>query len=1149
MLAGPRSSNDNWTQSYTVTDCTVSPCDASSLDRDPDPGEFLVKYLSPSNSTNQVSTSSRYRVQVSTAPAGYTAASTDWVTIPQGNNNNNTGAWNNGQGTNTHDFGEFTFNRTGFATIQVQVGGDRQGLTTVNGLAGVVLQLHNNGDDSPGSVLTQPWAKCTSDATGLCVFEVPITGTGGMGTGFRPWVTQVSAPEGWFMNTSLRTGGGDGGSSFATPYQFRLKSSLVANVTYRSTTTGTANGFMISSSSDRTDGSETRNASGGIWQQSRNNPTLPAQCGLDVALVLDFSGSVENAGQVGNLKAAATTITNSLVGTQSRAALFSFSTASPAAGTPAKQNYPSLTAVSTQAQANAFTNRWANWTATGGTNWDRALATVAQASESYNVVVVITDGNPTYYQNQQGPGSFNRLREMENAVFSANAVKNNGSRVIAVGVGSGATNAITGLNLAAISGQTKYNGSNPLLADYYQEATYAAAANAIRAMALGNCASSVSVTKMIVPNANTGENVNGAVTAPAGWEFTASAASPVAITDPIKATTGDGTGTVNFPIVLPSTQSSATVTLAESQQQGYQLVTQAGKRAVCTRQDTGAPVAVTNDASSQYGFSVDVPATTGVSCIVYNRAPDERASIALEKYWVINGAARVPDGQQNAEFQAVPLISGPSAATADPLTQTSWGIEHTGYTVGQRVTVGETYGNTDPLLQCELVSAAITKVNGDELQNPISLVNGQAQTGEISVGLNIVEITNEIRCTSELILRKRVDDRTNPIGGTQIEPDLWTLTAIAPDGALAGPSGKSSSLSLSLPESERDDPRAEVTPDVVYQLAESGGDPRYVQYDARTTPLENPQSTGTVTCERINPSTGQVVPGYADGIQGAVSVPMGYIVRCTANNETAALTLVKEVVGGNAIPSDWNLIADPSDPASGLAAVTVTGSAEGVTERVRPGMAYTLSESVGPDGYIAGSWSCTEPDANGEPVAFGGVAGSEVTLDATDNVTCKIVNTAQLGAVSWMKVDETEARSPLANSQWTLKGAGIADPNGATVTDCTSVPCGSGEFDDQDSAAGQFSIKGLAWGDYTLTETKAPAGYVRKPDPISFTVDGTHLSISLDPVANTPIPGPTIPLTGGLGRDFFLIAGLGVFMLGLGAAATARIKRRRKEVA
>ena len=105
-------------------------------------------------------------------------------------------------------------------------------------------------------------------------------------------------------------------------------------------------------------GATTRKASGGIWQQSRVNPTLPTQCGLDVALVLDLSGSV--GGDITNLRAAANTFTDALVGTPSRMSLFSFSWVSPAAN--ASQNYPDLTSVSTQAQANAFKARYATWT-------------------------------------------------------------------------------------------------------------------------------------------------------------------------------------------------------------------------------------------------------------------------------------------------------------------------------------------------------------------------------------------------------------------------------------------------------------------------------------------------------------------------------------------------------------------------------------------------------------------------------------------------------------------------------------------------------------------------------------------------------------------------------------------------------------------
>lgn len=840
-LAGPRAGGRqsvSWGTERSVTDCTSAPC--TGYDRDPDVGEFLVKYLTPSTSSNEVSTSSRYRVRVLSAPTGYTA-STDWENIPSTGNNNNTGNWNAGQGTNTHDFGDFTFNRTGYATIQVQVGGDRSGLTNVLGLEGVTLQLWNSNTNgtAPSTQRTESWATCVSDATGLCTFEVPIAGSGGAGTSFRPWVVQPQdgVPDGWFTNLTLRTGDASASDSEATPYRFRLGGNLVAGTTYRSTETG-ANGFMLSSNQGS---NPTRAASGGIWQQSRNNPVLPAQCGLDMALVLDFSKSVENAGEVANLKQAAGTITDSLVGTQSRAALFSFSTTSPGTagtGSPAKQNQPSLTSVSTQAQANTFKAQWASWDATGGTNWDRALATVAQASAEYDVVVVITDGNPTFYGNASqatvgdfgwGPGNVTRVREMENSIFSANAVKAKDSRIVAVGVGVGATDSTTGLNLAAISGPTKYSGANPLTADYYQETTYAAAANAIRAMALGNCAATVSVTKMIVPSTNKGENITGAVPAPEGWQFTASANQPVTIAESVKSTTDDQTGTVNFPITLPATQQVAAVTLAETQQQGYTLVTQDGQRAVCTRQDTGATVPVTNQADSELGFTVNVPAITGVSCTVYNRAPDERASITLEKYWKINGSDAVPNGQQPADFQAVPLLSAPGAsAGAEPGTW-QWKVERTGYKVGEVVAVGETIGNVDHTLLCKLDSAKVTRVNQTSVDIDLTDPDGNGSrtgtlpSGTLPAGHSTVEITNEITCTSELILRKSVADYG-------VEPNLWTLSAIAPTGALSGPSGQSNSLSPRTPAPYGgSDPRGAVTPNVVYQLAESGGDPRYVQ--------------------------------------------------------------------------------------------------------------------------------------------------------------------------------------------------------------------------------------------------------------------------------------------------------------------------------
>ena len=60
-----------------------------------------------------------------------------------------------------------------------------------------------------------------------------------------------------------------------------------------------------------------------------------------------------------------------------------------------------------------------------------------QSTAQFDIAVVITDGNPTVYGNAEGPGNYTRFREVENGIFSANAVKNENTRMLAFGVGAG----------------------------------------------------------------------------------------------------------------------------------------------------------------------------------------------------------------------------------------------------------------------------------------------------------------------------------------------------------------------------------------------------------------------------------------------------------------------------------------------------------------------------------------------------------------------------------------------------------------------------------------------------------------------------------------------------------------------------------------
>ena len=75
--------------------------------------------------------------------------------------------------------------------------------------------------------------------------------------------------------------------------------------------------------------------------------------------------------------------------------------------------------------------------------------------------------------------------------------------------------------------------------------------------------------------------------------------------------------------------------------------------------------------------------------------------------------------------------------------------------------------------------------------------------------------------------------------------------------------------------------------------------------------------------------------------------------------------------------------------------------------------------------------------------------------------------------LSWAK-DDKESGKVLAGSKWDLTGK---DGQAVHVTD-------NGKLD-QAKDDGAFKLTGLAWGEYTLTETKAPAGHDKLAKPIT----------------------------------------------------------------
>ena len=176
---------------------------------------------------------------------------------------------------------------------------------------------------------------------------------------------------------------------------------------------------------------------------------------------------------------------------------------------------------------------------------------------------------------------------------------------------------------------------------------------------------------------------------------------------------------------------------------------------------------------------------------------------------------------------------------------------------------------------------------------------------------------------------------------------------------------------------------------------------------------------------------------------------------------------------------------------------------------------------------------------DGDPTFSAGVTAAKDDLGTVTvtNKTKRIV-----GSATWSKVDSS-SRDLLAGSTWTLVGPNV--PANTVVSDCTAAPCSTDAYADQDPVAGQFKLDELLAGDYTLTEKTAPPGYRLIDKDFPFTVDADHLVIDLGAIKNKPQDAAVLPLTGGLGRDAFLLGGTVLLLLAAGALVIRQRRARR----
>lgn len=1090
-IQGPHNSTTNdsdgsWGTPYPVVDNIGQP-GYSGLDRDPDPGEFLVAGIG-NNGQTAIQINRRYRVQPSAAPVNLTFTSTAWQSISRQTSPSN---WQLPAATEyvdgVHDFGTwgvtaladctgtcanikitnnvvntgggtasasdwvltakrndsvnslygftsgvtrpvptgsiYTLAATADTSVQSQYtsalscssSGSGASTSSSNGTAtfnssstgtvtctythtykkpativvkkkvlrsdpnfkvtNAVFQLATDNNGTQGALIAAPWAQCTITSGAACTITVPASENGK-----RFWVVEVTAPAGTFSIDKITTGS-QGTLSTSNPYPGR---------------TGT---IVAGQSQDMPQtASNTSLQSVGFVTNALENPKLvkdTCDAVLNVMLILDTSSSISTTQRSSYATGLGSLLDVLQEGAGSKISVVKFDTS----GTSPGLGIPNLSTVTPALKSTLLANLTAaNYGA--GTNWDDGLrkAATAMSGAQYDVVFMITDGAPNYFS---GGGNTNtRFQSVEEAVLSANAIKNSGVPVWTIGVGDAvAAGSLGETNLRSISQDGDvYLGAWESLGDTLKEAVMRT-----------NCQVPIEVSKTTV---NAGATLNNV----GGWTFGASLANTVVSTPPpavmpslvgaaSQTTTSGANGVAKWTAKFTHPTQTSDVVISETIQSGW-----APTSVVCTSKTfSQQEIAVVG---SQASVTLPLTPNSPKQVCVFTNTKIQVVPLHVDKVWNVTNSAGVV--QNTYTIPGAGASVPPSWMSAQLVVNSAdqpWGSTTAEYAVGSvaNLSEGATLTNAAPP-GCELVTQEVTAVNGISLLDEpitISATTPYPHTVISPTGTpdaNEITVTNTVMCTQSLTLIKNVNNDAAGTIGTSAATD-WKLKAVGPS-TVEGPTGTSSEVAAGS-----------------YTLSEEG-----------------------------------------------------------------------------------------------------------------------LTTVAGPAGYTPGLWTCTR--AAGNVTVVVSVTNNVVPVNLGESITCQITNTAQAGSVTWNKVASDAAATPLAGSSWTLTGPGV--PANTVVEDCTSGTCPTGAFKDTNAAPGAFALNGLKWGTYTLVERTPPPGFALDTTSHTFTVTGSDLEyVFAEAIVNNQLPGPQMPLTGGIGRDQVYLGGLFVLLFALAGYGAVNLNRRR----
>ena len=438
------------------------------------------------------------------------------------------------------------------------------------------------------------------------------------------------------------------------------------------------------------------------------NPDLPIACGIDIHVILDESGSVQN--YRSDVQQAFRAFTSALKNTGSSMAVSEFSTV---ARLPLQAPYTrAYTDVTDATIHDIFDPYIANgYKPSGSTHWEDAFRIARYflprpSQVEPHLTVFITDGDPnkvvresrvTYdagnpsltaneYENKVPLADDETSDADENAasdraVSNANAVKATGSHILTVAVGAGLNKPSSLDRIIDVSGPDVFDGNGTFdIAedDVYRVADFDDLEDAMREAAFQLCAPSITVRKLIDQTPDPGgpddaDPRRGLADDGRSRPRTRGVgAAPGASGDTATSTT-DAAGFVNFQWNT-ATPTASDVDIYETVQAGYENVPSATACTYRTPDQDDTTLAIT---PRNGGFSTTVPDDAIVTCRMRNRVPPD-PSITIEK------------STNGADADAPP---GPFVPLGDPVDWT-YDVTNTGNVTLSQIDVTDDQGVT-----------------------------------------------------------------------------------------------------------------------------------------------------------------------------------------------------------------------------------------------------------------------------------------------------------------------------------------------------------------------------------------------------------------------------------------------------------------------